>query len=98
MVTFCRLPSEISQAELATRLGAVADHNSVKGAYHVDGYLVHLGMQAERLAQQSAYWYSVWSHRRSQLWKGFVQVDLAPIEDGAATGTLASMVTTGGHA
>lgn len=39
------------------------------------------GGYAERLTRHSAYWYSVWSHRRNQLWKGFVQVDLAPGED-----------------
>lgn len=42
-------------------------------------------------------WYSVWSHRRSQLWKGFVQVDLAPAEDAAAAATLASVANAGGR-
>ena len=27
------------------------------------------------------HWYSVWSHRRSQLWKGYLEIDLAPDKD-----------------
>jgi len=53
-------------------------------------------MEPERLVAHSAYWYSVWSHRRSQLWKGFVQVDLADTEDAAASATIASLANQGG--
>ena len=67
------------------------EHDSARAAFHVDAYLVHLGMPAERLTQQSIYWYSVWSHRRDQSWKGFVQVDLAPTTDASAAATLASL-------
>jgi uncharacterized protein YfaQ (DUF2300 family) len=48
-------------------------------------------MAPERLAQHSAYWYSVWSHRRDHAWKGFVQLDLAPAGDAAAAAILASL-------
>jgi hypothetical protein len=97
VVTFYRLPPGISQAQLAMKHVTLLDHGSVKAAYRVDGYLVHLGMDAERLTRQSAYWYSVWSHRRNQLWKGFVQVDLAPAEDPVAAATLASLTNAGGR-
>jgi hypothetical protein len=97
VVTFYRLPAGLSQAQLAAKAGALFEHDSVKMEFRVDGYLVHLGMDAERLTHQSAYWYSVWSHRRNQLWKGFVQLDLAPGEDIVATATLASLTTTGGR-
>lgn len=96
VVTFYRLPTDLSQTKLAESAGALFDHATVKTKYCVDGYLVHLGMDAQRLIRQSAYWYSVWSHRRNQLWKGFVQVDLAPVEDAAAAATLMS-ITAGGH-
>lgn len=76
---------------------ATADQAKVKAAFRVDGYLVHLGMDPERLTRQSAYWYSVWSHRRNQVWKGFVQVDLAAAEGTAATATLASLTNAGGR-
>lgn len=91
VVTFFRLPAGVSQEQLSASHRIVLDHDEVRAVFHVDGYLVHLGMDAERLTRQSAYWYSVWSHRRNHLWKGFVQLDLAPTEDAAAAGTLASL-------
>lgn len=97
VVTFYRLPAGFSQAQLAERLGVLLDHDSVKSVFRVDGFLVHLGMDAERLTRLSAYWYSVWSHRRNQLWKGFVQVDLASTEDTMAAATLASLTNAGGR-
>jgi hypothetical protein len=97
VVTFYRLPVGVSQAQLAAKLGVHSDHDSVKAAFFVDSYLVDLGMAAERLTQLSAYWYSVWSHRRNQLWKGFVQVNLDPAEDALAAATLASLTNPGGR-
>lgn len=97
VVSFYHLPPGTSQRQLATKLGPLVDHVSVKANYRVDGYLVHLGMAPERLTQQSAYWYSVWSHRRNQVWKGFVQIDLEPTEDAIALATLASLTSQGGE-
>jgi len=97
VVTFYRLPAGISQAQLAAKAGALFHNTSVKANYHVDGYLVHLGMDPELLTRRSTYWYSVWSHRRNQLWKGFVQVDLAPTEDATAATTLTSVSSSGGR-
>ena len=86
VVTFYRLPPNRSQRDLASAWPQVfLDHLGVKTAYRVDGYVEHLGMEPERLTRQASYWYSVWSHRRSQLWKGFVEVDLAPMNDASAT-------------
>ncbi|MBL8113144.1 MAG: hypothetical protein JNK60_09685 [Acidobacteria bacterium] len=96
VVTFYRLPPGLSQTQLSSLAGSVLDHDSVKVTYRVDAYPVNLGMHAERLARVSAYWYSVWSHRRNQLWKGFVEVDLAPAEDATAAATLASLTSPGG--
>jgi hypothetical protein len=91
VVTFYRLPPGRSQRDLLAAQPDLFDHAGVRATYFVDGYHEHLGMDPERLALRSAYWYSVWSHRRNQLWKGFVQVDLAPSEDATAAATLASL-------
>jgi hypothetical protein len=40
-----------------------------------------------------AYWYSMWSHRRDGMWKGFVQIDLSPSEDTPALAILASKLS-----
>ncbi len=96
VVTFYRLPAGLSQQDLATALGTTLNHGVVKARHKVDGYLVHLGMEPERLAAQSAYWYGLWSHRRNQRWKGFVQVDLAPADDPVAMAALVSVTPTAG--
>lgn len=39
--------------------------------------------------KQLSYWYSMWSHRKSDnMWKGFVQVSLSPEADKKAFQTL----------
>ncbi|HEY7374529.1 MAG TPA: hypothetical protein VIF57_20365 [Polyangia bacterium] len=94
LVTFFHLPPAASQLQLLSKIGGLLGP-SAKATYRVDAYLQHLGMAPELLARQAAYWYSVWSHRRNQLWKGFVQIDLNPGEDGAAVATLASFPKAG---
>lgn len=44
--------------------------------YKVDFYLLPLSESPETLIEMAAYWYSMWSHRRSMQWKGFLSVRL----------------------
>ncbi|HNO14481.1 MAG TPA: hypothetical protein PKM96_09835, partial [Accumulibacter sp.] len=46
---------------------------------------VDLNLPANELVERSAYWYSMWSHRRNQVWKGYLEVDLNPAHDQQAT-------------
>ena len=56
-----------------------------KTQFKVDAYFVELDVTPpHELTLLSAYWYSVWSHRRNDVWKGYLQVDLAPNEDADA--------------
>ena len=96
VVTFYRLASGQSQRDMQMRNPGLfptnrAAQQQLKVAYHVDAYLVSLAIAPERLVERSTYWYSLWSHRRNQLWKGYVQVDLAPAEDVAAGIALADL-------
>lgn len=88
IVTFYQLPAGTSQADILGRNPTLFDHETVKSAYHVDGYLVGLGMPPGRLVRQSAYWYGVWSHRRNDRWKGFLEIGLAPDQDAEAVACL----------
>lgn len=63
--------------------------------YSVDAYLEHLGKSPSRLVRQASYWYSMWSHRRNQAWKGFVQIDLAPSADAQAIAQLENLANQG---
>lgn len=98
VVTFYHLPAGTTQQTLLNSHPQVFDFADTKSGYHVDSYFVELtGSYPESLVKSAAYWYSVWSHRRNDLWKGYLQVGLQPGEDGAARAALAGMHTTGGQ-
>ena len=85
VVTFFRLPDGQSQRGLMASSPALFDHDDVKQAYSVDAYLVELTAESpDRLVKLATYWYSVWSHRRTGEWKGFLEVDLDPTNDSIA--------------
>jgi hypothetical protein len=86
VVTFFYLPDGMDEEALASRAGLLLDSEAVKREYVIDGYVSLLGgpTDASQISTIS-YWYSLWSHRRDGLWKGFVQVDLDPAQDAAAT-------------
>ncbi len=93
VVTFINVPDDfdLSEDDLA-----VFDHDVVKEQFLVDSYLVELNLlPADNLVRKSAYWYSMWSHRRNQDWKGYLQVDLNPIHDKEARSYLERVENTG---
>lgn len=96
VVTFYKLPVGKTQLDLQAQAPDIfpnsrASKQTMKENYRVDAYPVHLGMVSERLIERGTYWYSMWSHRRNQIWKGYVQVDLAPVEDAAARAALENL-------
>ncbi len=91
VVTFFYLPEGESQASLAGRFAALFDQETLMDKYFVDSYNVVLGDPMDSLKVKIiSYWYSMWSHRRDGLWKGFVQVDLDPSQDIDASAILDS--------
>lgn len=74
------------------------DHAPAKARFSVDSHFVELDeIPPRELAIWSAYWYSVWAHRRNQAWKGFLQVELQPNEDALARRCLAQKAGPGIH-
>lgn len=62
-----------------------AERDVLKKKFSVDGYLFSLASKGEKLVTQSAYWYGIWCHQRETLkWKGFLKLDLAPLDDSNA--------------
>ncbi|HQT00245.1 hypothetical protein [Acidovorax sp.] len=89
VVTFLDLPQGLDQRALAQHHGTLFDQKHVKAAYAMDAYFAVLGQPTDQWqVKKIAYWYSLWSHRRDGLWKGFVQVDLDPSQDGDARAIL----------
>lgn len=79
VVTFLHTPNNLAITPDTLRL---FDHDEVKHQFKVDGYSVELDQISPReLVSWSAYWYSLWSHRRNQLWKGYIQVELTPADE-----------------
>lgn len=67
----------------------IAEHHLVKSKCLVDHYFVEMDrLPGHLLVARAAYWYSMWSHRRSQFWKGFLQIDLASTDDATAEAVL----------
>jgi hypothetical protein len=102
VVTFFDLPVGKSQKDLqskfpelfpATRLAM----QGLKSKFKVDAYIQDLGAAPVSLVNRSLYWYSMWSHRRDQVWKGYVQINLAPFEDAAAHEQLKNLEKHGGQ-
>lgn len=96
VVTFFEMP--IGQTQLTLKgarpelfPGSAAEQAALKDKFHVDGYTVALDSAPSRLVARAAYWYSMWSHRRDQTWKGFLEVDLGPTEDSQAIEVLKAL-------
>ena len=89
VVTFYALPEGKTQDDLFAENPALFDHDQVKQTYLVDSFTHQIGLSLERFdVRQVSYWYSMWSHRRNGVWKGFVQVELSTAEDQIASSLL----------
>jgi hypothetical protein len=100
VVTFFDLPANKSQADMLQQFPELFPRTremlqKIKSIYCVDAYLEDLAKAPKRLVRQSSYWYSMWSHRRNQAWKGYVQVDLAPTNDALALAQLETLERMG---
>jgi len=98
VVTFHVMPQGQTQTTLKLAAPSLfpinpAERVALKATYHVDAYTQSLGTKPEILVSRSVYWYSVWSHRRDQTWKGYVEVDLAPVDDAVVLAALMALPT-----
>ena len=64
------------------------DRKLLKDEFKIDFYIQSLLDPAESLVAMTTYWYSMWSHRRTGQWKGFLKVDLSPGQEGDAENLL----------
>lgn len=65
------------------------DPSQTKMSFHCDAYFIDLDADPVSLAENSAYWFGLFSHQRDTFrWKGLVQLDLME-DDAAAEAALA---------
>lgn len=88
VVSFVYLDDDAVDQMGADDLRVLVDNDWIKANFKVDFYVVSLSDDPEILVQGSAYWYSMWSHRRTKQWKGFLKVGLSPAQDQAALALL----------
>ncbi len=78
VVTFLIIPDIFNES----RVKELFDIQYTKEEFFVDAYPFQLNLKYDKTAINSiAYWYSMWSHTRDGIWKGFLQVALEPSKD-----------------
>lgn len=87
VVTFCHRPTG-SADDADWRAFFMANTkllapSLVKPIYKCDAYFVDLNTIPENVVNQARYWFGLFSHRRTGLWKGLLQVPLAVTQDDA---------------
>jgi hypothetical protein len=86
VVTFYKIPPGETQKTLLNKNallfpGTEEEKEKLKKLFCVDGMMSSLDARQDRLIKQVVFFYSLWSHRRDQTWKGFVQIDLNGKDD-----------------
>jgi hypothetical protein len=98
VVTFYSIPHGKTQKDLIEAYPRLFNPVHTKVDHYVDAYFIQLnGYAPEPLVQQTTYWYSMWSHRRNGQWKGYLQIDLSPIDDSMAKANLDKIRDQGGQ-
>ena len=98
VVTFFYLPSGYTEETLMDADQSAFDPSYIKSKYQVDAYYVVLNAEhMDYIIESSTYWYSLWSHTRDGQWKGYLQVDLANVEDESAQTDIGKGVEEGGQ-
>ncbi len=54
-----------------------------KATYHCDAYFVDLDNLPEAIVNQTRYWFGLFAHRRTGIWKGLLQLQVAVTQDDA---------------
>lgn len=88
-VTFFQLPPGVDELGFLSGNPDLFDHDAVKTNFLVDGYPFVLGGALTAVdVRLVSYWYSMWSHRRTGMWKGFLEVNLSVADDASAAALL----------
>lgn len=90
VVTFLPQENSVLEAIGENDIRLLIDRPWIKSQYKVDFYPQPLQEDPEILVSMCTYWYSMWSHRRSMQWKGFLNISLDPVDDSEADSILST--------
>lgn len=84
IVTFVHRPPGMDDA--AVQAMVAANQNifvppQAKATYKCDAYFVDLDMLPEAIVAQTRYWFGLFAHRRTGIWKGLLQLPLPLTQD-----------------
>ena len=89
IVTFFSLPDTLEEPQLMKDYPLLFNPPANKQRYGVDSYFVGLdSTDISYLVRRIVYWYGLWSHDRTNQWKGYLQIDLSDIEEATARAAL----------
>ena len=97
VVTFFELPTGFTQQSLAEANRILFyEHDAIKSNFKVDGYLIVMDRaNVAQLIKSTIYWSSLWAHRRTWEWKGFIEIPLTDIGDKTSDALLDSLSAGG---
>jgi hypothetical protein len=92
LVTFCHRPAT-AKDDAAWRAFSAANSGLlrsqfVKPVYKCDAFFVDLDTVPKNVVNSSRYWFGLFSHRRTGIWKGLLQIPLPVTQDDADASTL----------
>ena len=98
IATFFHIPDGHTERTLVDKFRHLFDADQLKTRYAIDAYSAMLDPDdLEAIVQRSVYWYSVWSHTRDGIWKGYLQVKLGDEQDEVARSELERIANEGGQ-
>ncbi len=98
VVTFFDMPDGKTQTSLLLEDGSLFDPSQTKARFQVDAFFVELSPGDPRqFIEAVTYWHSLWSHRRTGEWKGYLKIDLTPDQDAEARANLLDQTAEGGQ-
>jgi hypothetical protein len=90
VVSFIQSPHPVANRALIKSLVSPTS----KIAFHCDAYFVDLNREGHHVVRSATFWYGLFGHRRNrEPWKGLLEIDLDPTEDGNARTTLMTGAT-----
>lgn len=86
VVTYFKPPATLTRNSLSTEQESLLfDPDATKEKFRVDGLIMPFGeASTEDFIEETAYWHGLFSHTRTGVWKGFLQIPLAAGEESEA--------------
>lgn len=84
VVTFVHRPPGLDDAAIQALIATnprIFVPAQAKATYHCDAYFLDLAMLPEAIVNQTRYWFGLFAHRRTGIWKGLLQLPLAVTQD-----------------